>query len=233
MNKKVLAVFLVLVLAVSGLFAKDLGIKVGGQLGWGFERTTAKGTPTPGSKYESYGWLKLGIKNNGFAFNATGEYDFDQNWGVKANFGLMFAGKASFAEYSKKSSAGWGEEDDNSGLYIDFAVDAKYTYAINDKISVAGLAGLELVSGYLAKENNSLDDDLKYKNLAFGLNCAVEGEYKITDKISINGGVNVAWLFVNSAKFLKDTAEGLEKDGCKPSVYSFYIRPYIGATYAL
>jgi hypothetical protein len=239
MNKKVLAVLLVLVLAVSGLFAKDLGIKVGGQLGWGFDIGRMKLTDSSG---EVSG---VKVENNGFAFNLTGEYDFDQNWGVKANFGMMFAGKAGLTHVDEEGSTPIPlQKEINSGLYIDFAVDAKYTYAINDTISVAGLAGLELVSGYFTKDpyyaaightlgTGSNDDISPLYNVAFGINLGVEGSYKITDEISVVGGVTGAWFFVNSAKIIKSYRDEWSDSGEKISVASFYIRPYIGATYAL
>ena len=231
MNKKSLVVLLVLVLAISGLFAKDLGIKVGGQLGWGFDIGRMSNTEADGNK------TVVKAKNNGFAFNLTGEYDIDKNWGVKANFGMMFAGKTTLV---LKNEEGTDPEplDEKAGLYIDFAVDAKYTYAINKEISVSGLAGLELVSGYLAKESKLLgmslgtasDEDFSpLYNVAFGLNLGVEGSYKITDEISVVGGVTGAWFFVNTSKTVKDYA----KTADKASVASFYIRPYIGATYSL
>ena len=233
MNKKSLVVLLVLVLAISGLFAKDLGIKVGGQLGWGFDIGRMSNTEADGEE------TVIKAKNNGFAFNLTGEYDIDKNWGVKANFGMMFAGKTT------GSISGDDDLDiqsaKRSGLYIDFAVDAKYTYAINKEISVSGLAGLELVAGHLLKDydamfatlRTAITEDSDFYNVAFGLNLGVEGSYKITDEISVVGGVTGAWFFVNSSKFVKETVENWKDTSEKISVASFYIRPYIGATYSL
>ena len=234
MNKKSLVVLLVLVLAISGLFAKDLGIKVGGQLGWGFDIGSMSATEQDGGK------IIFKAKNNGFAFNLTGEYDIDKNWGVKANFGMMFAGKTSFVHQEDDSSTRL-KSDESAGLYIDFAVDAKYTYAINKEISVSGLAGLELVAGHFVKDFGSWSStslgtgipDEELYNVAFGLNLGVEGSYKITDEISVVGGVTGAWFFVNSSKAVKEMADAWEEDGDKVGVASFYIRPYIGATYSL
>ena len=234
MNKKSLVVLLVLVLAISGLFAKDLGIKVGGQLGWGFDIGSMSDTKANGDK------TVFKAKNNGFAFNLTGEYDIDKNWGVKANFGMMFAGKTTFVHQEDDDSVSYKSKE-KAGLYIDFAVDAKYTYAINKEISVSGLVGLELVAGYLVKDLGSwsssslgtgISDEELY-NVAFGLNLGVEGSYKITDEISVVGGVTGAWFFVNSSKAVKDMADEWKDDGDKVGVASFYIRPYIGATYSL
>ena len=234
MNKKSLVVLLVLVLAISGLFAKDLGIKVGGQLGWGFDIGRMSNTEEDGDK------TVVKAKNNGFAFNLTGEYDIDKNWGVKANFGMMFAGKTNMSIVNEDDDDDW-TFDERAGLYIDFAVDAKYTYAINKEISVSGLAGLELVAGHLLKDYYSKGmvlasityEDSDFYNVAFGLNLGVEGSYKITDEISVVGGVTGAWFFVNSSKVVNETVEHWKDTSDKVSVASFYIRPYIGATYSL
>ena len=239
MNKKCLVVLLVLVLTVSGLFAKDSGFKVGGQLGWGFDVLRMKEVFS-----ERQHGLEVGdssttkMKNNGFAFNVTGEYDFDKNWGVVANLGMMFVGKTTaVVQYSNDNS-----DDlscDKAGLYFDFAIDAKYTLPINEKLSVSGLAGLELVAGYLLKgyERNFATlgygpsyTDSDFYNVAIGLNLGVEGSYKVTDKISVVGGVTGAWFFVNSAKIIKDFKETGEYK--VSGVASFYIRPYVGATYS-
>ena len=219
MNKKSIIVLLVLVLALSGLFAKDSGIKVGGQLGWGFDIVKIK--------IEKDETQITKMKNNGFAFNLTGEYDFDENWGVKANLGMMFAGKTSY-NYIPKGKDQPETSTKKSGLYIDFAVDAKYTYAINEKVSLAGLAGLELVSGYITKDGDSV-----FYNVAFGLNLGLEGSYKITNKISVVGGATGSWLFVNSAEAIKSAYEEAATAGTyKVIVTNFYIRPYVGATYS-
>ena len=228
MNKKVLVVLMVLVLSVGGLFAKDLGIKVGAQLGWGFDI---------GSLTNKTQDVAIKAKNNGFAFNFTGEYAIDKDWSVKANFGMMFAGKTTLVNIEDTNSQSM-KSDTSAGLYIDVAVDAKYTYAINKEISVAGLAGFELVSGHLLKDYYSMGyalgwSDEDFNNVAFGLNLGVEGSYKITDEISVVGGVTGAWFFVNSSKAVKDVVDEWKEDGDKVGLASFYIRPYIGATYAL
>lgn len=233
MKKKVLVGLLVLALAVAGLSAKDLGIKVGGELGWGIDIARMRIEEDDG--YNS----KTKAVNNGFAANLTGEYDFNETWGVKASFGMMFAGKTNL-KHSDSEGDSWSQKlTENAGLYIDFAVDGKYTYAINDKISVSGLAGFELVSGYLAKGKGLLgtslgtrssDEDLSiFKNTAIGVNGAVEGSYKVTDKITVSGGVSAAWFFINTTK-LVDYFKDL--DDVVKGVASFYIRPYVGATYS-
>ena len=232
MKKKVLVGLLVLALAVAGLSAKDLGIKVGGELGWGIDIGRLK------IMDEDDGDLMYKAINNGFAANLTGEYDFNENWGVKATFGMMFAGKTKMI-ISAEGTTHSEKVKKNAGLYIDAAVDAKYTYAINDKISVSGLAGFELVSGCLTRSlefnmatlGTLSEEEIadKMKNTAFGINLAAEGAYKITDDISVTGGVNFAWFFVNNAKFLDTMKQAGEKFS---GATTFYIRPYVGATYS-
>ena len=235
MNKKSIIVLLVLVLALSGLFAKDSGIKVGGQLGWGFDIARMK---TDDKNGDEDSVITMKAKNNGFAFNLTGEYDFDKNWGVVANLGMMFAGKTTLVITQVGQDKGEVSLDTKAGLYIDFALDAKYTYAINEKVSVAGLAGLELVAGHLAKDyeksgttlNSEGYTDSNFYNVAFGLNLGLEGSYKITDEITVVGGATGSWFFVNTAKIVNVLEQD---DGYKVSgVASFYIRPYVGATYS-
>ena len=229
MNKKVLVVLMVLVLAVAGLSAKG-SVKAGAQLGWGFD--IASMNVTEKNKEGS-----MGAKNNGFAFALTGEYAFDKNWSVKANFGMMFAGKAT-AGYNARGLNVEVYSEEASGLYIDAAIDAKYTYAINKQISVAGFAGFELVSGQLLKDFDSVVDQLgigyddsNFANVGFGVNLGVEGAYQLTNEVAITGGVNFAWLFVNSFSST-EFAKSMQEEADKFSVNSFYIRPYHGATYA-
>ena len=228
MNKKVLVVLMVLVLAVAGLSAKG-SVKAGAQLGWGFDIASMNVT-----KKNEEG--SMGAKNNGFAFALTGEYAFDKNWSVKANFGMMFAGKATVGINTDDTNVEVYSEE-ASGLYIDAAIDAKYTYAINKQISVAGFAGFELVSGQLLKDFDSVADkfgiglgDSTFANVGFGVNLGVEGAYQLTNEVAITGGVNFAWLFVNSFSST-EFAKSMQAEVDKFSVNSFYIRPYLGATY--
>jgi len=143
---------------------------------------------------------------------------------------MMFAGKTTFVNQDSEETPS-SVLTNRAGLYIDFAVDAKYAYAINEKVSLAGLAGLELVSGYMAKNDIGDSSVSTLYNVAFGLNLGVEGSYKITDKISVVGGATGSWFFVNVSKAFDTYREGKDKDD-KFGVASFYIRPYVGATYS-
>ena len=220
MKKKVLVTLLVIALALVSVSAKDLGIKVGGELGWGIQTGSVKG------ESQSYDSDDMKTTNNGFSLNLTGEYAFDKNWSVKADFGLMFAGKA------KSEMAGEDISDvmESSGLYIDFAVDGKYTYAINKQFSVSGLAGIEMIYGYLAKFGTSDDED--NKNFGIGVNFGVEGGYNLDDKITITAGFDFSWLFINSNKEINDMAKETKDAGGKVTIVNLYMRPYVGATYA-
>ncbi len=219
MKKKVLVTLLVIALALVSVSAKDLGIKVGGELGWGIQNGSAK--------FSKGSTTFEGIKesNNGFAINLTGEYAFDKNWSVKADMGLMFAGKTKLTIDGESGNA-----KENSGVYFDLAVDGKYTYAINKQFSVSGLAGIEMVSGYLAKTGE--EDDEELQNVGIGLNLGVEGGYNLNDKITITAGFDFAWLFINTNKFINDLAKEVKDEGGKATITNLYVRPYVGATYA-
>ncbi len=222
MNKKSLIVLLVLVLAVSGLFAKDSGFKIGGQVGWGFNIERLK--------YESDAVAKA--KNNGLACNLLGEYAFNENWGIVANVGMMFAGKTT--QTFKSDVTDNKKEDDRGGLYVGCVLDLKYTYVINEKSSCASLIGLDFSSGHFANNESSSTwaySDCDFYTLSFGVNLGVEYSYKITDRIAFVGGASGSWYFVNSSKYLKESSI-ISAVGKEKSYYTFYFHPYVGAQYA-
>ena len=230
MNKKCLVILLVLVFALTGLCAKESGFKVGGQLGWGFDILRLHVTGDGDDYAEN-------VTNNGFAFTLLGEYAFNKNWSVEANLGMMCAGKGVIAYFGDASNTDPDKSNKRAGLNFDFAIDGKYTFAINEKVSVSGLAGLEMLYGYLLKGTNEFEcfnyyTDSDFKNFAFGLNLGLEGSYKLTDKISIVGGATGAWFFVNTSNYIKDNVNDAKEEGNNISVVNFYIRPYVGATYA-
>ena len=220
MKKKVLVTLLVIALALVSVSAKDLGIKVGGELGWGIQTGSSK------INVASYDSSEMKTTNNGFSLNLTGEYAFDKNWSVKADMGLMFAGKSKFTTEGVSETA-----EKASGVYFDFAVDGKYTYAINKQFSVSGLAGIEMVSGYLAKLGTSRDEEY-LKNFGMGLNFGVEGGYSLNEKITITAGFDFSWLFINTSKLVEKAKEEAKNNGGKVSIVNLYMRPYVGATYA-
>ncbi len=225
MKKKVLAVLLVLAIAVTAVSAKEVGVKVGAELGWGFD--VVKSTRT--LKLKSSDSLVRKFYNNGFTGNLTAEYDFNEYFGVKASFGLMFAGQA-------KAKTGDSDKEEigteKSGTYIDAALDAKYSVALSDTLSLSGLAGVEIVSGYISKYSSS-DENEYTKNFAFGFNAGAELSYDIAKNIDINFGCTVAWLFTNNAKILEGkTLKINDTEIYSYKSTSFFVRPYVGCTYA-
>lgn len=166
MKKKVLVMMLVIALAVVSVSAKDSSMKVGVELGYGFN--TVKNT-VKGTLLGKESTLKTNYKNNGFAVNLSGEYLIDNNWSVKADVGMMFAGKAKI----KSGDSDATTASEISGLYMNYALDAKYTHVLNKDFSVSALAGLELVTGHIYKTGNE-DADKKLRNTAFGVNFGAE-----------------------------------------------------------
>ena len=233
MKKKVIAVLLVLVLVAGAVSAKEVGVKVGAELGWGFDivkstlttKVLSKSTSTVSKYY-----------NNGFAGNLTAEYDFNEYFGLKASFGLMFAGQTKTSSKTGDSDEVTATRDEKAGTYIDAALDAKYTVKLADSLSLSALAGVELVSGHVLKTDS---DDLNkdYKNLAFGLNAGVEFSYEVAKNVNLNVGFSAAWLFVNNAKALKESGSstvigGKTLTSASYKASSLYFRPYVGCTYA-
>lgn len=228
--KKLFAIIFVSVLVVAGLSAN---FKVGAELGWGFDFYNLK-MSVSGSDESG----KQTLKNNGLALNLVGEYDFNESMGIKASAGLMFAGKAKVkaVESGSGKSGETQEASERSGLYFNFATDFKYSIPVNKDFALSGLAGVEMLYGSLSKQSEMTDDEKKMtKNFALGLNVGLEASFEVIENLYINGGVTGAWFFVNkseSVNEMKKMFSAMSKEKINISTSSFYIRPYLGATYA-
>ena len=233
MKKKALAVLLVLALFVTAASAKDVGVKVGGELGMGFDivKTTAKGTFAGNTVTQKGSFL-----NYGFQGSFTAEYEFTDELSLKASVGLMFAGKTKTTSKFGDSDTVTNTRNENGGTYLDVILDAKYKLVDKKNYSFALLGGVEMVSGHVLKTGNE-DTDKDYKNLALGLNAAPELSFSINKNVDINIGASFSWLFYNNAKALKESSSAAEISGktllsASYSATSFYIRPYAGCTYS-
>ena len=212
--KKVLTVLLVLALAITALSAAN--IKVGAEVGFGIDTIKYTGKKSGTEKKHS-------LVNKGISANLTGEYGFNDNLGVKLSAGVMYGFKAK--EDSKKS-------DKNSGIFFDVLVDAKYSFNISEKLSLAGLGGVEVLYGNLKKSSSGVDSENKNTNFALGVNAGLEVAYKLIDNLSINGGVSASWMFVNTGNWMKHNKKMLNAGDKFAVKYNLYIRPYVGAQYA-
>lgn len=225
--KKLFAIIFISVLVVAGLSAN---FKVGAELGWGFDFYNLK-MSVSGSDESG----KMTYKNSGLALNLVGEYDFNESMGIKASAGLMFAGKAKLkaVESGSGKSGDVQEASERSGLYFNFATDFKYSIPVNKDFALSGLAGVEMLYGYLAK-GSEIEKELqeKFKNFSFGLNVGLEASFEVIENLYINGGVTGAWFFVNKCESIETMEKLLSVEDGKISTSSFYIRPYLGATYA-
>ena len=213
--KKVLTVLLVLALAITALSAAN--IKVGAEVGFGIDTIKYTGKKSGSEQKHS-------LVNKGISANLTGEYGFNDNLGVKLSAGVMYGFKAK--EDSKES-------DKNSGIFFDVLVDAKYSFNISEKLSLAGLGGVEVLYGNLKKSSTGMDSENKNTNFALGVNAGLEVAYKLIDNLSINGGVSASWMFVNIGKWMDSKKKHYSGSGDTFALkYNLYIRPYVGAQYA-
>ena len=120
-------------------------------------------------------------------------------------------------------------------MYFDFATDFKYSIPVNKDFALSGLAGIEMLYGSLSRESGLTDDEKKMtKNFALGLNVGLEASFEVIENLYINGGVTGAWFFVNKCEAIETMKDAMNMFGAnvKMSSSSFYIRPYLGATYA-
>lgn len=229
MKKKVLVTLLVIALCAVTLSAKDSGMKMGVEFGYGFN--TVKNTIS-GKVLSKESSVDTYYRNNGFAFNLTGEYMFDKNWSVKADTGMMFAGKAK----TKVGDNDATTASEISGLYFNVALDGKYTHTLNRDLSVSVFTGAEMVIGHI-KKTGSEDADKKLNNTAFGVNFGAELSYAVDKHFSIYCGCDFAWLFINNCEYIKPQ-DGKVVIGsttyasANAKNVSLGYRPYFGASYA-
>lgn len=207
MNKKVLVVVLVLVLAVGSVFAAKSDMKVGAQLGYGGR---AMSTSKKGST--------VTIFNNGFYGAFTFEYGVTDAISVKAEAGINTMGNPVVSyKYSDGSSAKATAEEVNTPVNFAIFVGAIYNYAINKEFIAYGGAGLDVFIGSLAK-----NDDGDSFNVGFGLGLELGASYKINKQFSVNVGGKFGWHFLNT-----------NEDYSNGNISNLTYKAYAGVTYSL
>lgn len=254
--KKILTVLLVLCLAYTGLYAGNF--RVGTEVGWGFDIFRTRSSDyCPKRDLSSSSnlkpeYTKILLTNSGFSVNLVGEYAFTKNWGIKASIGFMFAGKEKLNfELKAVDVTGFPSQSVNlneeytsgirSGKYFDFVFDGKYSLNITEKLSISMLFGVEIFLGNLIFEMDSTEKlERNSKRFAFGVNITVEVSYMVIENLRINFGAAFASFFLDKCDFTKELinhATTTMSDLASYSSYKqftggFYIRPYVGATYA-
>lgn len=231
MKKKLLVLLLVAALALTTVAAKDAPFKLGAQLGWGFDNFYARSKFSNDSS--TYSDVLSKVKNNGIAATVVGEYELSDNFALRANVGIMYAGKAKLSVTDKLKSKELATDtvSDKSGLYFDAAFGLKYTLSLSKELSLSAIGGVELLKGNLYKTGNA-DSDKELNNLAFGLNIAGEVAYKINSNIYLNGGVSASWFMLNNNKYFKESESKYGSYKYSYKINSLYFRPYVGMTYA-
>ena len=204
MNKKVLVLALVLVLAVTSVFAAKSDMKVGAQLGYGGR--TAIENMEDGEVYK--------LINNGFYGAFTFEYGITDEISVKAEAGINTMGGLK-VKYDDVVDDDWDPTPVNFTLFAG----AFYNYAINKEITVYGGAGLDMLIGKFEKESDDKAD------VGFGLGLEAGASYKINKQISVNAGGKFAWHFVNTSNFW------YYNPGSKINQLTY--KAYAGVTYSL
>ena len=205
MNKKVLVVVLVLVLAVGSVFAAKSDMKVGAQLGYG-GRSITQNDKTAGIKYS--------ISNNGFYGAFTFEYGITDAVSVKAEAGINTMGENIMTVKSDSRNNREGLRDYPPVNFALF-VGAMYNYVINKELTAYGGAGIDILMGSTSKEKNSF-------NAGIGLGFELGASYKINKQFSVNVGGKFGWHFLN-------TNENYSNENISNLTY----KAYAGVTYSL
>jgi opacity protein-like surface antigen len=222
MNKKVLVIALVLVLAVGSAFAanslfssKKADMKVGAQLGFGARSLTVTGK-------ESLKNTSANVLNMGFYGAFTFEYGVSDAVSLKAEAGINTMGKAK----STLTLAGiTGEsESDSSSTPVNFTIfaGALYNIELNKELALYVGGGLDMMIGKL-----SSDEDAK-TNAAIGLGLEAGASYAIDKNLSINAGGKFGWHFLNTNDDVQESTVGDNHSTTNIS-YKFYA----GVTYSI
>jgi opacity protein-like surface antigen len=189
MNKKVLVIALVLVLAVSSVFAAKADMKVGAQLGYGGRSLTATDNN-----------LRATLASNGFYGAFTFEYGVTDAISVKAEAGINTMG--TMVLYMKNTKTGETanptESPYKTPVNFTLFVGALYNYAINKEFTVYGGAGIDVLMGLAAED---MDDTF---NAGIGLGLELGASYAIDKQLSVNVGGKFGWHFINTNENYKD-----------------------------
>lgn len=216
MNKKVLVIALVLVLALGSVFAaKKADMKVGAQLGFGARSVTFYGK-------ESLKDNSLNYLNTGFYGAFSFEYGVTEAISIKAEAGINTMGTAKRS--LKVGSTSFDSKKESSNTPVNFTIfaGAMYNKALNKELSIYAGAGIDMMVGKLYA-----NEDAK-TNAAIGLGAEAGVAYAIDKKLSINAGGKFGWHFVNTNDDVEEAKVG-DNHGTTNLTYKFYA----GVTYAL
>ena len=203
MNKKVLVIALVLVLAVGSVFAAKADMKVGAQLGYGGRSLTT--TVDSG---------RMTMANNGFYGAFTFEYGVTDAISVKAEAGINTMGATIFIAKSDSRSTRT-ETEDYPPVNFSIFLGAMYNYSINKELTAYGGVGIDILMGSASKEDNSF-------NAGIGLGLELGASYAIDKQLSVNVGGKFGWHFINTNDELKDA-----------NLTGLAYKAYAGVTYSL
>ena len=185
--KKVFAIVLIVCLAMTAVFADKGDFKVGAQVGFG--------TLGLSVKKDSDNYLK--VKNSGFYFAGTAEYDFSDALAGKVEFGLNTMGKAKTTlcvlGVSTNSTA-----SDPSPMQLSAYVGLQYNIELTKELDLGLGAGWDMMIG---KETNA--DDAK-TNAAMGVGFEVVAAYKLNKSTALTLGSKIGLLFINSDDDIAD-----------------------------
>lgn len=222
MNKKVLVITLVLVLAVSSVFAgslftakKSSNVKVGAQLGYGARSFTVSGK-------ESFKGSSVNYLSSGFYGAFTFEYAMSNDFSFKAEAGVNTMGKTKTTTTLAGVSGATSSESSNTPVNFTVFAGALYNIPLNKELSLYVGGGVDMMIGKLSSSENA------ETNAAIGLGAEAGASYAIDKNWAFNAGGKFGWHFVNT----NDDVESA-KVGKNHSTTNLSYKFYAGVTYAL
>ncbi len=222
MSKKIFVIALVLVLAVSSVFAGSLftakktsDVKIGAQLGYGARSFTVAGK-------ETFKGASVNYLNSGFYGAFTFEYAMNENLSLKAEAGVNTMGTTKTTTTLAGKSATSDKASSNTPVNFTVFAGALYNIPLNKELTAYVGGGVDMMIGKLSSA-----EDAK-TNAAIGLGVEAGASYAIDKNLAVNGGAKFGWHFVNT----NDDVESA-KVGTNHSTTNLTYKFYAGVTYAL
>jgi len=224
--KKGLAIALIMTLVIGAAFAAKGDIKVGAQVGWGFDWMRMNKTQT--ILDHEYTGIEI-TKYNGLSAVLTGEYDITDAIGVKLEAGINLMGKQKNISIWKKDGVVVSEEvvddPDTTPMNYAFYLGGQYSFAVNKQIGITAGAGVDMMLG---KQGSSDDEEV---NGRIGVGLEAVGSYAVTDKISVTLGAKGSIYFFNTGEEFNYYKEKMQEIGWK--YLQSGLKVFAGATYKI
>jgi len=228
--KKLLVIAMLLCLVLCSVFAAKGDIKVGAQVGYGFDWTSLKFSVS--DKY-----IKDLITEGGLYLVGTGSYNVADDVSIKAEIGINTMGKANLKVDSTIDPSESEDSTATDSTPVNFTayLGGEYGFDVNDEISVGVGLGIDMMMG---KQSANTDDKA---NGRIGVGMEAVGKYSINKQLEVSLGAKYSIYFINTGSdteaiipYMIKGAEETAKlvSGASVSHFQSGLKIFAGCTYA-